>query len=119
MLPMAGVPKAQIKDMTRQEKDALLNDIVMSGFPISSRTKGVINDMYVSNPDINNNYAFEQIKVPVLMMHAKDDPLCSYECARSMADKIPNIEFVSFEKGGHLILENEKVVQRKIAGFIK
>ena len=119
MLPIAGVPAAIITNLSRPEKQSLLNNTVMSGFPVSSRTKGIINDMYVSNPDINNNYAFEQISVPVLMIHAKDDPLCSYEGALVVAERIPDIKLVSFEQGGHLILGNEKVVQQEIAAFIK
>ena len=118
MLSVVGVPKPMTGILSRQKKDELINDIVMGGFPISLRTNGIINDMYVSNPDINNNYAFEQIKVPVLMIVAKDDPLSSYEGALTISKKIPNIEFISFEKGGHIILDHEAEIQRKIKAFI-
>jgi len=119
MLSFAGVPKANFKGLTRQEKDVLLNDIIMGGFPIESRTKGIINDMYVSNPDINNNYAFEQIKVPVLMFSAMDDTLCSYQESLAVSKKISIIDFVEFEKGGHIILGNENEIQKRIANFIE
>jgi pimeloyl-ACP methyl ester carboxylesterase len=74
--------------------------------------------MYISNPDINNNYSFDQIKVPVLMIHAKDDPLCSYQGAQMMAKRISNNEFVSFENGGHIIIGHENEIQKSIASFI-
>ena len=118
MLPSVGVPKSILKDLTRQEKDVLLNEVLMGGFPISLRTKGVINDMYVSNPDINKGYTFEQIKVPVLMVCAKDDPMCPYKSALMVSKSVPEIKFVSFENGGHLILGHEKEIQGEIANFI-
>jgi pimeloyl-ACP methyl ester carboxylesterase len=118
MLPAAGVTKEMLKDMSKAEKEVLIKDVIMSGFPISSRTSGVINDMYISNPDINNNYSFDQIKVPVLMIHAKDDPLCSYQGAQMMSKRISNNEFVSFENGGHIIIGHENEIQKSIASFI-
>jgi pimeloyl-ACP methyl ester carboxylesterase len=119
MLPSAGVTTDLLKEMTNEEKMNLFNDVIMSGFPIQNRSAGVINDMFVSNPDINQDYPFEQISVPVLMIHAKDDPLCSFQGALSMQQKIPNIEIENFERGGHILLGHEAEIQNKIAIFIE
>lgn len=119
MLKMAGVPEPILKDLSKQKKAALMGEIILGGFPINQRTKGVINDMYLSNPDINHNYAFEQIKVPVLIISAKDDPLCLYEGAFTLKEAIPNAKLVSYETGGHLILGHEKEIQKEISEFIK
>lgn len=119
MLKMIGVTKFIQEGMTKQEKDKLLNEIVIGGLPIALRTKGVINDMFTSNPDINNNYSYEQIKVPTLIIHAKDDTLCSYNEALLISKRIENAKLVSFEQGGHLILHHEDEVRDKISNFIK
>jgi pimeloyl-ACP methyl ester carboxylesterase len=118
MLPMVGIPKPLLKELTNEKKDELLNGVLMSGFPISRRTKGVINDMYLSNPDINNSYPFEKIKVPVLIFSAKDDPMCLYEGALTLSEKLPNVKLVSYENGGHLLLDHEKETQKEISNFI-
>jgi pimeloyl-ACP methyl ester carboxylesterase len=119
MLKMIGVTKSIQEGMTKEEKDKLLNEIIISGLPISLRTKGVINDMFVSNPDINDNYCYEQIKIPTLIIHAKDDTLCSFNEAFAISKRVNNAEFVSFEQGGHLILNHEDEIKNKIANFIK
>jgi pimeloyl-ACP methyl ester carboxylesterase len=118
MLSTAGVPKAILKQLSRQEKDILHNDVIMGGFPIKARTKGILNDMFVSNPDINNGYNFEQINVPVLMISAVDDPLCSYEGAVEVSKRVPNCRLISYEDGGHIIIGHENEIKERIAEFI-
>jgi pimeloyl-ACP methyl ester carboxylesterase len=118
MLSMIGVPDSIKKELTGAEKDILLKEVVMGGFPINLRSKGVINDMFLSNPDINKNYEYENIKVPVLILHSKDDTLCSYDEALAISKRILNVKLVSFDTGGHLILGSEPEVQRNISSFI-
>lgn len=118
MLPMAGTPKSLAKKLPRRKRLQLLQDIILGGLPISERTHGVLNDMYLSNPDINSGYPFEKIRVPVLMIGAKDDPLCLYEGFETLRRKIKDVRAVSYESGGHLILGHEKDIQREISDFI-
>lgn len=119
MLPMAGVTEDLLARLSREEKSVLIDDVLMGGFPITNRTEGVINDMFLSNPDINNNYPFDQLKVPVLMFQAEDDPLCSFEGAKAMSEVIPNIEFKSYENGGHIIIGHDGEIRETIASFIE
>ena len=52
------------------------------------------------------------------MFHAKDDPLSSFRSARFVAERIPNVKFVAFEKGGHLLLGNKDVVESEILNLL-
>jgi predicted alpha/beta-fold hydrolase len=71
----------------------------------------------VSNADVNY-YRLEEIRVPTLIVHAKDDPLASHDAARRAADRIPGAHLVSPESGGHLILGHDDAVRIELAAFV-
>lgn len=56
--------------------------------------------------------------MPTLIIHAKDDPLASYEAAERAAARIPGARFVSLETGGHLLLGQTGAIQRELASFL-
>lgn len=76
-------------------------DFIGSLFPVTPRVQGVDFDAFVSNADVNS-YKLEALRVPTLIVHAKDDPLVSYEAAERAAGRIPDARLVSLETGGHL-----------------
>jgi len=90
-----------------------------SFFPVGPRRRGIIFDAYDSNPDIAR-YPFEELAVPTLVVHARDDPLASYDDTRAMAERIPGARFVTVPRGGHVFMhrdENARVeVQRFLGG---
>jgi len=77
------------------------------------------NVMYVSNPDINTGYPLGEITVPVLIIHAVDDPLARYDNARSMANRIPGARLVTVESGGHMLLGHEERAGSEIREFLE
>ena len=82
-----------------------------SNMPINDRKVGVILDASVTNPDMARGfgeYPIEDLQVPTLIFHAKDDKLASYiETERAVA-RFPNCTFISFESGGHLLTGHAK-----------
>ncbi len=92
-------------------------DFLGSLFPVTPRVQGVDFDAFVSNADVNN-YQLEAIKVPTLIVHAKDDPLVSYEAAERAAGRIPGARLVSLETGGHLLLGQTDAIRRELARFL-
>jgi len=96
----------------------LVNNIFLAGFPISCRTKGVLFDTYISNTSINEDIPFETIKSPALVIHAIDDPAPPIEGARKISAIIPDCDLVTFEVGGHLILDHEQEIKNSIHLFI-
>lgn len=56
--------------------------------------------------------------MPTLIVHAADDPLASYENARSMAELIPGARLVTVKSGGHMLLGQGEVVRAAVADFL-
>ena len=100
----------------------MTDDVWLSVFPVNERAKGVINDGYEANLDGEKHfedYTLEELEVPVLILHAKDDKMASYERIEKMATRIPHVEMVSFETGGHMMAENEGAVENAMIQFIE
>jgi hypothetical protein len=74
----------------------------------------VIFDFFVTFPDVNH-YDLDAITVPVLIMHATDDPVPSYEAAEHAAGRIPGARLARVEKGGHLMLGPQEAIRAELA----
>lgn len=95
---------------------------IYSMLPISERKEGVILDSSVTNLDMARNYDdynIESMQVPVLVLHSKDDKLASYKEASQAVSRFPNVKFISFETGGHLMTGNEEAVKKAVNEFIE
>jgi pimeloyl-ACP methyl ester carboxylesterase len=57
-------------------------------FPIRPRKRGALYDAYVSNPDVQG-YPLEELSVPTLLIHARDDGLAAFQNAVGAAERIP------------------------------
>lgn len=95
---------------------------IYSMFPISERKAGVVLDASVTNPDMARNfdaYRIENLQVPVLILHAKDDKLASYDAVSKALYRFPdNTTFVSFENGGHLMTGQAEKVKKTVIEFM-
>jgi pimeloyl-ACP methyl ester carboxylesterase len=94
-----------------------LETIFDSFFPMAPRRDGCIFDGYVGNLEIAG-CAFERLEVPTLGVHAVDDPLASYEDARSMVARIPGSRWLRVERGGHIFIHDDERAVREIAAFL-
>ena len=89
---------------------------------IRERKKGVAIDAAITNIDMARNYdeyRIEDLKVPILILHSKDDKLASFESAKSVLHRFPRYQLVSFDKGGHLMVGHEKEVKEAVISFIE
>ena len=95
---------------------------IYSMLPINDRKVGVILDASVSNPDMARDfgeYPIEDLQVPTLIFHAKDDKLASYiETERAVA-RFPNCTFISFESGGHLLTGHAEEIKEAVSDFVE
>ncbi len=94
-----------------------VTEFIGSLFPVTPRVQGIDFDAFVSNADVNN-YKLEAIRVPTLIVHAKDDPMISYETAERAADHIPGTRLVLLESGGHLLLGRTDAIRQELARFL-
>lgn len=112
---LMGVPKGFPKDNQQAE---YVEEMLDSIFPLGPRAVGAVFDAFSSNPEIND-YPLEQITIPTLIIHSKDDPLASFEAAQAAAERIPVARLVALESGGHLGLGQTDAVGDSIAGFLR
>lgn len=94
---------------------------IYSMLPINERKEGVNIDASIVNPDMARNfeqYPIEQLTVPTLILHAKDDKLASYMDMEKAVSRFPNCTFVSLEDGGHLMAGHTQEIQEALDKFI-
>jgi pimeloyl-ACP methyl ester carboxylesterase len=111
---LMGVPPGFPRDDEQSEQ---VERMVASIFPVGLRSDGAVFDAYRSNPEIAE-YPLEQLDVPTLIVHARDDPLASHEAAARAASRIPGATLVSLDSGGHLQLGQTERVRAAIADFL-
>jgi pimeloyl-ACP methyl ester carboxylesterase len=111
---LSGVPR---RLQISADDARFVTDFVDSFFPIKPREDGIDFDAFVSNAAVNE-YRLEAIDVPTLIVHAKDDPLVSYESAELAAGRIPGARLLSLETGGHLLLGQTEAVRQGLASFL-
>lgn len=95
---------------------------IYSMLPISDRKKGVILDASVTNVDMAknyDNYRIEDLQVPTLIFHAKDDKLASYTDTEKAIKRFPNCTFIPFENGGHLMTGHGEEIKEAISEFTR
>jgi pimeloyl-ACP methyl ester carboxylesterase len=109
-----GMPKGFLaNDVEREQIEASLNSL----FPIAPRKRGVLFDLYVSNPDVQT-YPLEELRVPTMLINARDDAMSVFDNAVAAKHRITGAELVSFDRGGHLLLGVEDVVRQRMMTFI-
>jgi pimeloyl-ACP methyl ester carboxylesterase len=108
------VPKNVLKNIPKQKIKQIIDAIYFSALPITQRTKGILFDLFVSNPSINDELPFNDITSPVLIINSIDDPATLIEGARTLARKIRTSDLLTFDTGGHLTLGHEKEIKKFI-----
>ena len=69
--------------------------------------------------DINfDEYEVEKITAPILVIHAKDDPMAKYESVEKFITRT-NAKTAVFETGGYLITGHGDAVSIAIKDFIE
>lgn len=89
--------------------------------PVGDRKNGVVLDASVTNLDMARNYddyRIEELQVPTLVFHAKDDKLASYTDAEKAVKRFSNCTFIPFESGGHLIAGHGDEIKEAVSKFI-
>ena len=89
--------------------------------PVRPRKLGVKNDESVTNLDMAvsyDDYPVEELSLPILVVHAKDDPLARFDEVEKFIARVQPRTAI-FETGGHLITGHEYGVSRAIIDFIE
>ena len=96
------------------------NTLYQTMLPVKPRRQGIIADTDITNIDMMlhyNEYPLEKIESPVLVVHAKDDPMAKYENMEKLLARV-NAETAIFDTGGHIISGHDGEVGRALLDFI-
>lgn len=104
---------------------AMMGSDISSSFydamlPVEPRQKGILADENITNIDMLVNYddyPVEKITAPILVVHAKDDPMAKYLDTQKFITRT-HPQTAVFETGGHLITGHGDAVSVKIKEFI-
>ena len=89
-----------------------MNDMADHILPVSSRAAGLRDDTRLGKG--LRPYALETIRVPTLVVSARDDGFGTYAAAQYIASRIAGAKFVGFDDGGHLLVGHDAEVQAEV-----
>jgi pimeloyl-ACP methyl ester carboxylesterase len=115
LLRQIGIPTGYA---LRPQDEQVVSDFLDSLFPVAPRVEGSTSDEFVFDPEMDN-YELEALAVPTMFVHAKDDPLVSYDVARRAAERVHGAQLVTVERGGHLMLGGQReFIARSVFAFL-
>lgn len=97
------------------------NTLYKTMLPVNPRKKGITADTNITNTDMMlhyDEYSLEQIKAPILLIHAKDDPMAKYDNIKILLTRV-HAETVIFDTGGHLITGHGNEVAQAVNDFME
>jgi pimeloyl-ACP methyl ester carboxylesterase len=106
--------------------EVLLNESLATTLPISGRINGFlfdnydpqyVNDFYESISEASP-YPLGEIKTPVLLIDAEDDPYSNIENVRSLGTMFPNARLFVVPDGGHPHLGHAEEVNGELIQFL-
>jgi len=109
-----GIPSRVQATLTPAQRDSI-SYFLHSILPISLRKSGTANDRILRSLD----YPIERIKVPVLVIHARDDNIVPYTNAEYAVQRIPQAQLLALPTGGHLLIGQYHRIRETIADFFK
>ncbi|NLZ76192.1 MAG: alpha/beta hydrolase [Erysipelotrichia bacterium] len=89
--------------------------------PIAKRKQGVVLDGKFTNPDMERNfddYPIENLSMPILILHAEDDNVASYEKVQAAQHRFNNLTLVIFPTGGHMMIGHGEEIKKAVENFI-
>ncbi len=90
---------------------------LVDGFlPASRRMAGVLNEGAAIDPAAE--YKLEDVRAPMLVVHAQDDRLNAFAVGQAIAGRSPNATLVALPRGGHLLLGAHAEVRARVSAFL-
>jgi pimeloyl-ACP methyl ester carboxylesterase len=99
-----------------EEDRARVHDLAERILPVSARAAGLRDDTRLGKR--LGPPALETIRVPTLVISARDDGFGTYAAARYTAKRITGAKFVGFDDGGHLLVGHDAQVQAEVLALL-
>ncbi len=113
LIRFVGVRPELIATASAASRERVMG-IVKSMEPLSARFPGINLD---SQADLHA-LPLQSIKVPTLVVSARDDLFNTLPAARYLAGRIPGAKLIVYEEGGHLLVGHEQQVKTEVGKFI-
>lgn len=110
-----ATPPERVASASEAER-ARVNDLAERILPVSARAAGLRDDTRLGKS--LRPYALESIRVPTLVVSARDDGFGTYAAAQYTASRIPGAKFVGFDIGGHLLVGHDADVQAEVVKLL-
>ena len=110
-----ATPPALVAAATEKER-ARVNDMAERILPVSTRAAGLRDDTRLGKS--LGPYALASIRVPTLVVSARDDGFGTYAGAQYTASRIPGARFIGFDVGGHLLVGHDETVRSEIVKLL-
>lgn len=110
-----ATPPEQVAAASEPER-ARVNDLADRILPVSSRAAGLRDDTQLGKR--LRPYALENIRVPTLVVSARDDGFGTYAAAEFTAVRIAGAKFIGYERGGHLLIGHDEEIRREIVKLL-
>jgi pimeloyl-ACP methyl ester carboxylesterase len=111
-----ATPPEQVAAASEEER-ARVNDLADRILPVSSRAAGLRDDTRLGKR--LGPYALESIRVPTLVVSARDDGFGTYAGAQYSASRIAGAKFIGFDNGGHLLVGHDAAVRAEIVKLLR
>jgi pimeloyl-ACP methyl ester carboxylesterase len=111
-----ATPPEQVAAADAQER-ARVNDLADRILPVSIRAAGLRDDTRLGKR--LGPYVLESIRVPTLVVSARDDGFGTYAGAQYTASRIAGAKFMGFDRGGHLLVGHDDAVRAAIVELLK
>ena len=92
---------------------AILSNIL----PLSTRQQGIAGDMAVVASLVST--PLETLRLPTLIMAARDDGFGTYASAQYTASRIAGAKFIGFNEGGHALVGHNHEIIAEVAKLVK
>ncbi len=114
VVELLGVSRSVQACLTQAEQ-AQIDQFLQAMLPMGPRLPGIQLDQQCVFP---RDYPLDQIQVPTLVIHARDDRLVSFDKGQHSAARIPGAEFMVLEDGGHFMAGHAQEIQERVAAFV-
>jgi hypothetical protein len=102
---------------TSPQERARVNAMLDNILPVSTRAEGLRSDSSVGQHLAPS--PLESVRVPTLIVSARDDGYGTYASAQYTASRIPGAKFVGFDKGGHVWVGHDDEVMAEILKLLE
>ncbi len=110
-----ATPPEHVASASEAER-ARVNDLIDRILPVSTRAAGLRDDTRLGKR--LGPYALESIRVPTLVVSARDDGFGTFAAAQHTASRIAGAKFVGFDDGGHLLVGHDAQVQAEVVTLL-